>query len=1083
MSAPSTSTLPTATVPLNAPDSGAMPLLGDFPADALPPGLDFAALLAEGIGYAQAQSSDSWTDYNEHDPGLTILEQLCYALTDLGLRGQYRIEDLFADSSGRIAPDTLFTGDRILSSAPLTPNDYRKLVYDRIDGLKNFWLEPVEGGLPGLYRGLIEKYEWGSDKQLISQVSKLMRVHRLLGEDIVGVEILRQQELPLSGLIQLQPGYDADEVMGEVLFKLDLKLVPGPTPQAIDLRIAAGEPFDAIYQGPLLEYGSIDDTDLVARPRSVGLQRIASIVQSVPGVRLLAELRFTDGSGDTLKLADDSVPFIAVPDDGASWPFQVVDAAGTPATLNPDRVRRYFLKSRADARQRESAVKLSTASLDYLQLPSGRNLDIERYQSIQHQFPVTYGLSRYGIPDDFHWQAAGAEAVFAQPGSAAGSRRAAQVKQLRAYLLLFEQVLANGFSQLANARWLFALHPPQPESYFSQPLVKQPPQPNDPPQAQDVLRDLRAEDTEAEEEQYWRHIVCVYRQRRVMALRSVRIVGEARARRLMHSIVQRSMHAEHYRITHWRSGEFACVLLDAQGELIAYGVERFATLAEARHEVHKLAAQMRRAHGEHRVGHYVRLRRQGAVGMRVIGRRGQAVLSAYWPCPLAERTARVDEVLHFGRHHRHYAYRRWRGGGWSFVLLNQSGEQIAEGLLRCASEEESRHEARGVAHLIEHIGVDPLAYQRHVQLLPDQDERQPPQETVPQSYARHLKALMARFDRYPERRNRFLDHLLARFGEKFDDALLQDFDPRPANQEGFLLELASWKRSFLASYPLSSTRRANGFDYGRQIAQAMPFGSGLEHRLYSLLGLGGAHYFARYPMSRRPLTATPPSYRVSSQEAADQAWESGLFRFEHNDPDILGLLLKYGTDQARYLIAESADERAWGLYFVYPDLQARLVLADGDPARLLAHRDSLIAWLQRSGGGWDNVYAGEGLYVLEHILLRPLAAEAGLEHGEHADFYRSRISVLLPAWPQRFRNPRFRQYVEQLVADNCPAHLGVDCHWLEFDHMRQFEELYAAWAAEKRRHTRHPRSGPQRLDRRSHQLRSFLLQMPHRDLP
>jgi hypothetical protein len=38
-------------------------------------------------------------------------------------------------------------------------------------------------------------------------------------------------------------------------------------------------------------------------------------------------------------------------------------------------------------------------------------------------------------------------------------------------------------------------------------LVKQPPQPNDPPQAQDVLRDLRAEDTEAEEEQYWRHIV------------------------------------------------------------------------------------------------------------------------------------------------------------------------------------------------------------------------------------------------------------------------------------------------------------------------------------------------------------------------------------------------------------------------------------------------------------------------------------------------------------------------------------------------------------------------------------------------
>ena len=35
-----------------------------------------------------------WTDHNAHDPGVTLLEALCYALTDLGYRAGHRVEDL-----------------------------------------------------------------------------------------------------------------------------------------------------------------------------------------------------------------------------------------------------------------------------------------------------------------------------------------------------------------------------------------------------------------------------------------------------------------------------------------------------------------------------------------------------------------------------------------------------------------------------------------------------------------------------------------------------------------------------------------------------------------------------------------------------------------------------------------------------------------------------------------------------------------------------------------------------------------------------------------------------------------------------
>ncbi|MEM6726783.1 MAG: hypothetical protein AAF598_22285, partial [Bacteroidota bacterium] len=55
----------------------------------LPKGQDYAFLRAEGIRLAQQLSGKIWTDYNHHDPGVTLLEQLCYALTDLGYRTDF----------------------------------------------------------------------------------------------------------------------------------------------------------------------------------------------------------------------------------------------------------------------------------------------------------------------------------------------------------------------------------------------------------------------------------------------------------------------------------------------------------------------------------------------------------------------------------------------------------------------------------------------------------------------------------------------------------------------------------------------------------------------------------------------------------------------------------------------------------------------------------------------------------------------------------------------------------------------------------------------------------------------------------
>ena len=60
----------------------------------LEPAEDFYRLRREGIGFIEQMGHDSWTDYNIHDPGITILEALCYAITDIAYRAGWDIKDL-----------------------------------------------------------------------------------------------------------------------------------------------------------------------------------------------------------------------------------------------------------------------------------------------------------------------------------------------------------------------------------------------------------------------------------------------------------------------------------------------------------------------------------------------------------------------------------------------------------------------------------------------------------------------------------------------------------------------------------------------------------------------------------------------------------------------------------------------------------------------------------------------------------------------------------------------------------------------------------------------------------------------------
>src|SRR6185312_9765198 len=80
---------------------------------------DFSFLREEGMELLRDVAAQTWTDHNLHDPGITLLEACCYAITEMGLRSGMDVRDLVAsDVSG--FKQQFYSAAEILPDAALT---------------------------------------------------------------------------------------------------------------------------------------------------------------------------------------------------------------------------------------------------------------------------------------------------------------------------------------------------------------------------------------------------------------------------------------------------------------------------------------------------------------------------------------------------------------------------------------------------------------------------------------------------------------------------------------------------------------------------------------------------------------------------------------------------------------------------------------------------------------------------------------------------------------------------------------------------------------------------------------------------
>ncbi|UXX77740.1 hypothetical protein N7E81_10200 [Reichenbachiella carrageenanivorans] len=432
-------------------------------------GLDYEFLREEGIRLVQSLTGAFWTDYNVHDPGVTILEQLAYALTEISYRAQFDIKDIL--HSENQSDKSFFGPGEVLPCNALTVNDYRKYLFDSVFEIKNVWVFPVEtesSRINGLYRVLIDVEESVSTLEEKEQVRALAyeayNQGRNLCEDLLTIDVLEYVEFHLQIDIELTGEVSQEEVMGNIFYLVDDFLCPEMKFYSLGELLDQGYQLNDIFNGPLLKHGFVKTEDLPPKTDRILISEIMKIIMQVEGVSSVKNLNLTLGDEmyDTqIHLKSNQLPKLSgvKPNEEQGHQIHFYKGEAVHRKSNVDEVNRLLNELKSGNKR---VYRLNEKTMD---VPEGQSLDLKNYYSIQNQFPDVYGIGRDGIP--------GVPTI----------KRKGQAKQLKGYLMLFEQILANALAQLSHVKDLLSISEINDQSYYSQSLSTV-------PGAEDILRDV-----------------------------------------------------------------------------------------------------------------------------------------------------------------------------------------------------------------------------------------------------------------------------------------------------------------------------------------------------------------------------------------------------------------------------------------------------------------------------------------------------------------------------------------------------------------------------------------------------------------
>ena len=971
----------------------------------LPESQDFHFLRRQGLEHIGTLASGMWTDYNVHDPGISILEVLCYAITDLGYRTGFKIEDILARLPGETIKD-FYTAAEILPCNPVTILDFRKLIIDR-EGVQNGWLHNIHGTKPpetpdptfyfkcdgdnksydikvreegtagfrekvlnGLYNVSLQLEEDDEFGDLNATVlgweikhddSKSTPVKAVFPR--IEVEFPAWDDYPMAGILQddLPAGVEFDnyqDIDGEISFDLTFELSGGGTIPIPGIKLLISP-----FSGTVVEESDIEDTFKDTGSNSFAqffLKRLKKILTIIHDV-YCALHRHRNLCEDYVKFSIVRMQEIVLCADIEVKPEADLEEVLAKIYFEIDRflappVRFYSLKEMIDNEKPGEEI----------------------FEGIvmNHGFIDQEELARSDLKSEIH------------------------VSDFYRIIMALEEVISvksllvtnyiDGEAQTQGEKWCLKLGGPfhlnlrtdKSKVVFYKDLL---PFYADKNQVEKLILNLKAENSKP----------------KLNLIEKDLLIPEGQYKEL----------SRYYSI----QNDFPLVY--------GTGQEGLPATADGKRKAQAKQLKAFLMFFDQLLANYLAqledVRNQLSVGSDITIDRTYAVQPLY---KTSDRKDREDfpQVAN---------------------LFKDFADSLPEG-----------------------TDLDDLkSFQTQWDIFTDD---------LNNGYLEKLRSITEREEQFQERRNRFLDHLIARFSEAFTDYAVLMFDL--AGKKKGAEKLIEDKEDFLARYPEISSQRGKAFQYKCYESETDTDWqesnvSGLKKRLCKLLGidmetrrqLGYTETDILDNLNGFSLTGTVPDLGFELNIEGNAVLQStGTYNTEVEAVTAVRSVIETAADVDNYIIRQEGE-----------DIFKIDVKGPGGDI-LAAHKDSFVSdeiAREQIRGIVDFIgekYFREGMHLVEHILLRPLKSQAvtvpDIEQGYFPesqcqprddcpcpviDHYSFRITIVLPYWPLRFRNMNFRAHVEKTIRMETPAHILPKICWVSLDDMNRFEVVYKEWLA------------------------------------
>jgi hypothetical protein len=217
---------------------------------------------------------------------------------------------------------------------------------------------------------------------------------------LISIKKVDQQQFRLCCEIEIDPAADPVAVLADIFFHIQLHLSPLVRFYSLqEMLDQENYSTDEIYQGPFISKGFIKDKELVASElkKEIHLSDLMQIIMQHEQVLNIPEILFNDINQKTeltnrwvIPVADNCQPVADILHSNV-----IVYKNGMPIRLNKAKVKAQF-----DALMDEYLGQNEKTRSEDWHFDTGTYREAEKFYSVRHHFPKTYGVSHWALPSD-----------------------------------------------------------------------------------------------------------------------------------------------------------------------------------------------------------------------------------------------------------------------------------------------------------------------------------------------------------------------------------------------------------------------------------------------------------------------------------------------------------------------------------------------------------------------------------------------------------------------------------------------------------------------------------------------------------